>query len=36
VDFRTHLYDVDEGDIVPSGVAELARLQAMGYAYIKP
>lgn len=30
------LYDVEEGDIVPSGVAELAKLQAMGYTYIKP
>jgi hypothetical protein len=30
------LYDVDAADIVPSGVAELARLQAMGYTYIKP
>jgi intracellular sulfur oxidation DsrE/DsrF family protein len=30
------LFDVDKADIVPSGVAELARLQAMGYAYIKP
>jgi len=25
-----------DADIVPSGVAELARLQGMGYAYIKP
>ena len=31
-----NLYDVDQGDIVPSGVAELARLQGQGYAYIKP
>jgi intracellular sulfur oxidation DsrE/DsrF family protein len=30
------LYDVAESDIVPSGVAELARLQALGYTYIKP
>ena len=30
------LYDVSEADIVPSGVAELARLQALGYTYIKP
>ncbi len=30
------LYDVDKGDIVPSGVAELAHLQKNGYAYIKP
>lgn len=30
------LYDVDEADIVPSGVAELSRLQQLGYTYIKP
>ena len=36
VDYMTDLYDVDEGDIVPSGVAEVAKLQAMGYSYIKP
>jgi intracellular sulfur oxidation DsrE/DsrF family protein len=31
-----YLYDLNDGDIVPSGVAELAHLQAQGYAYIKP
>ena len=36
VDVSSDLYDVDQEDIVPSGVAEVARLQAMGYAYIKP
>jgi intracellular sulfur oxidation DsrE/DsrF family protein len=30
------LYLVSEGDIVPSGVAQLAILQGQGYAYIKP
>lgn len=30
------LYDTNEADIVPSGVAELAHLQAQGYTYIKP
>ncbi len=30
------LYDVDQADIVPSGVAELSRLQQMGFTYIKP
>jgi intracellular sulfur oxidation DsrE/DsrF family protein len=30
------LYDVDEADIVPSGVAELSKLQGQGYTYIKP
>lgn len=36
IDYENDLYDVNPEDIVPSGVAELARLQAMGYAYIKP
>lgn len=30
------LYDTEEADIVPSGVAELAYLQGMGYSYVKP
>ena len=30
------LYEVFDEDIVPSGVAELAHLQARGYTYIKP
>jgi intracellular sulfur oxidation DsrE/DsrF family protein len=30
------LYDVDEKDIVPSGVAQLSKLQQEGYTYIKP
>lgn len=36
VDAEVDLYDVSPEDIVPSGVAEVAKLQAMGYAYIKP
>ena len=36
VEITTDLYDVSEGDIVPSGVAEVAKLQALGYSYIKP
>ncbi len=36
ISYENDLYDVSKEDIVPSGVAELARLQAMGYAYIKP
>ncbi len=36
VDVETDLYDVSKEDIVPSGVAEVAKLQAMGYSYIKP
>ena len=36
VDVEVDLYDVSEADIVPSGVAEVAKLQAMGYSYIKP
>ena len=35
IDWHT-LYGVKEGDLVPSGVAELARLQGMGYVYIHP
>jgi len=30
------LYDVDQKDLVPSGVAQLGLLQSQGYAYIKP
>ena len=36
VNAETDLYDVDPDDIVPSGVAELAYLQSLGYTYIKP
>ncbi|MGB1108749.1 MAG: DsrE family protein [Gammaproteobacteria bacterium] len=36
VDYENDLYDVSQADIVPSGVAELAKLQGMGYTYIKP
>ena len=36
IDYEADLYDVWEQDIVPSGVAELAHLQAQGYTYIKP
>ncbi len=36
VSVEDHLYDVETSDIVPSGVAELARLQQLGYVYIKP
>ncbi len=36
IDYNADLYDVFEEDIVPSGVAELSRLQQMGYTYIKP
>ena len=36
VNYETDLYDVSEADIVPSGVAEVAKLQAEGYVYIKP
>ena len=35
-DYNKDLYDVYKEDIVPSGVAELARLQQKGYTYIKP
>lgn len=30
------LYDVYEKDIVPSGVAQLSKLQQEGYTYVKP
>lgn len=36
VNMEDDLYDVDQADIVPSGVAQLAHLQGMGYTYIKP
>ncbi len=36
VDLTSDVYDGDSGDVVPSGVAELSRLQGMGYTYIKP
>ena len=36
VDSVNDLYDVDEKDIVASGVAEIARLQGQGFAYIRP
>lgn len=36
VNFEQDLYDVTKADIVPSGVAEVAKLQAQGYTYIKP
>lgn len=36
VDLANDLYYVEEADIVPSGVAQLAVLQGQGYSYIKP
>ena len=36
ISYEDDLFDVDESDIVPSGVAEVAKLQAEGYSYIKP
>jgi intracellular sulfur oxidation DsrE/DsrF family protein len=36
ISYEDDLYDVWSEDIVPSGVAELSRLQQMGYTYIKP
>lgn len=36
INFKNDLFDVAEKDIVPSGVAELAKLQQQGYVYIKP
>ena len=36
IDYGSQMYEVFDEDIVPSGVAELSRLQQMGYTYIKP
>lgn len=36
ISYEEDLFDVFKEDIVPSGVAELSRLQQMGYTYIKP
>jgi hypothetical protein len=36
INYEKDLFEVFEEDIVPSGVAELSRLQQMGYTYIKP
>ncbi len=36
IDKDEDLFEVYDDDIVPSGVAELSRLQGMGYTYIKP
>ena len=36
LDAETDLFDVWPEDIVPSGVAELAKLQTEGFVYIKP
>lgn len=36
IDAGNDLFEVFEDDIIPSGVAELSRLQAMGYTYVKP
>jgi len=36
INYEDDLFDVNKEDIVPSGVAELVRLQSLGYAYIRP
>lgn len=36
LDYKKDLFAVSEQDIVPSGVAEIAALQAQGYVYLKP
>jgi intracellular sulfur oxidation DsrE/DsrF family protein len=33
---KKHLFGLKDSDIVPSGVAEIAKLEAEGYAYVKP
>lgn len=36
INYKNDLFDTSKEDIVPSGVAELARLQQKGYVYVKP
>ena len=36
ISYKNDLYDVEKADIVPSGVAEIAHLQAKGFSYVKP
>ena len=36
IDYEKDLLEVFPEDIIPSGVAELSRLQQEGYTYIKP
>ena len=36
VDINDDLYNVEQSDIVPSGVAELSKLQMQGFTYIRP
>lgn len=36
ISYENDLFEVAKSDIVPSGVAELSRLQQQGYTYIKP
>lgn len=36
INYKNDLFDVSEKDIVPSGVAEIAKLEQEGYVYIKP
>lgn len=36
ISYENDLFEVFNDDLVPSGVAELSRLQQMGYTYIKP
>ncbi|MBE9516364.1 MAG: DsrE family protein [Proteobacteria bacterium] len=36
INVKNDLFEVEKSDIVPSGVAEIAHLQAKGYSYVKP
>ena len=36
ISITEELYDASEGDIVPSGVAEIAHLQQQGFVYLRP
>ena len=36
LDYRRDLFDVAPADVVPNGIAELVRLQELGFVYVKP
>ncbi len=36
INVKNDLFEVEQSDIVPSGVAEVAHLQAQGFSYVKP
>jgi len=36
IDMTNDLYDAQDSDVIPSGVAHLSHLQQQGYTYIRP